>query len=297
MRILISGHAGFVGSHVAEELWSRGHKLYGIDDYSTGKKKNAHPSVIFRKKKKSITDRTYVKLMMEKFKPEVIVHLAAQPSLIESIKNPVKDARVNILGTVVLLSAAKKFGVRNFVFASTCATYGHPDHRITSPYAASKMAAERYIRLQSEQSYAILRFSNVYGPRQVPLGENQLVPRAMRMIYFGDEFYIYGDGEQTRDFIYVKDVASAVALAAEEPFIHDTLEVSYGLSFSVNQVVGTLKKITGYDPPIEHSEAKPHEPRHVEIPNQHTKDILNWHPNYGLDAGLRQTVKWWNNHA
>jgi len=261
MKVLITGIAGFIGSHTADKFLKEGWDVAGIDDYSTGDHRNVPDGVDFYCY--DITEFDVMNRIVPEIDPQVIVHLAAQPSLLESIDYPEFDAMVNIIGTVNLAKISSQLAIPRFVFSSTSAVYSSPDTREDSlelfpnnPYGISKLTAERYLRALLPDQAVILRYANIYGPRQVALGENQLVPRALDHIRRRKPFVINGDGLQTRDFLYVEDVAEANFLAATADLPEDfALNISFGSSYSVLDVVREIAKLTAYTGEIEHGPA------------------------------------------
>ena len=302
-RVLVTGAAGFVGSHVVDLLIEKGYHVVGIDNLSSGKIDNVHPHCEFFE-----ADIRLLRGINLADNFDAIVHLAAQPSLLNSEKWPIKDADVNILGTIMLLEYAKNIGCKKFVFSSTSAVHSVTpswgtimcDENSTPspnrPYGISKLTAETYItHLCGNMDYVLLRFANVYGPRQVPLGENQLIPRALDHIYNNEPFKIYGTGTNTRDFTYVGDVAKAVLKAVEldrMPY-NPVLNISTGVSSSVEDVLGSLKDISDWDGEFDHGSAVLDEPARIIMPNLRAKNILHWRPRTKLLAGLKKTVEWW----
>jgi UDP-glucose 4-epimerase len=224
MRVLLSGGAGFIGSHVAECLLARGHKVAVLDDLSSGKKENVPEKTVFYER----DIREGCAEVFEEFRPEALCHQAAQMDVRRSVREPDFDADVNLLGTIRLLENCVRYGVEKVVFASTGgAVYGeqrefpapedHPLHPV-SPYGVSKLAGEHYLHFyqaQYEVSYVALRYANVYGPRQDPHGEAGVVAILSGNLAADRVSTINGSGEQTRDYVYVEDVARANVLALE----------------------------------------------------------------------------------
>lgn len=297
MKALITGVAGFIGGHTAEKFLKKGWEVAGIDDYSTGDVSNVPKDIDFFCY--DITDHKIMAEIIPEIDPDVIVHLAAQPSLLQSNKYPDYDAMVNIIGTVNLAMIAKSIMIPRFILASTSAVYSSPDTREDTveffpdvPYGISKLTAERYIKALIPDTGVILRYANVYGPRQVALGENQLVPRILDHIYKEKEFVINGDGKQTRDFIFVEDIAEANFLASTMPVGEDfCYNVSSGESVSVNKVVKEVAKLTAFTGKFKHGKAIPGERKHVEMPNDLFKEAYDWKPKTSLHEGLKKTVR------
>ena len=297
MRILVTGGAGFVGSHVVDALLERGHDIYICDDLSSGKLGNINSQAHFECC--DISDPVRFLSLCGQVHFETVCHQAAQPSLLRSVEEPDFDARVNILGTINVILAARRIGAR-VVMASTSAVYDdtllnsrhegdllHP----TRPYGIAKMAAEFYLR-ESGLSYAVLRYGNVYGPRQVKVGENQIVPHALSHIFKNDPFIINGDGEQTRDFVYVGDIARA-NVAALESAESGVFNVGTGRAASVNEVLDYLKALTHFAGDFKHGPPKPNEPRHVTLNSNRAQRVLGWRAETLLEAGLAKTVEWY----
>ena len=297
MKVLITGVAGFIGSHTANKFLKEGHSVAGIDDYSTGTHKNVPKNVDFFCY--DITEYDIMERLILEINPAVIVHLAAQPSLLESVEYPEFDAMTNIIGTVNLAKIARDLAIPKFVFSSTSAVYSSPDTREDSnelypdnPYGISKLTAERYLKALLPDSAIALRYGNVYGPRQIALGENQLVPRALDYIKRRKDFKINGDGKQTRDFVYVKDVANANYLAAMTETIPEdfAFNVSSGKDISVIDVVTEIAKLTAFTGEFEFGPAIKGERLRVTMPNDLAKEQLAWEPQFSLHKGLKKTV-------
>jgi UDP-glucose 4-epimerase len=298
MKILITGGAGFIGSHTAEYLqFTGGHEVAVLDNLSTGRKENLDPQIrLFEGDVENARDFVSLDAV---FRPDVVVHLAAQPAISTSWRNPLSDARVNIIGTLQALNIAKILDVKKFVFASTSAVYREKETVMfeddptgpSSPYGISKLAAEGYVRLFPR--HAILRFGNVYGPRQVPLGENQVIPRMIRHFEKGDKFFIHGDGEQVRDFVFVRDVARAIeaALNTEKS---GTYNIASGTGVSVNTLAKMLEQIYGAEGYLwQHSPTQ--DPRRYAVLGvKNARKDLNWKTKMSLADGLIETIGWWS---
>jgi len=303
MRILITGACGFIGSHVVELLVKSGNHILVVDNFSTGKMENISELIDRYPSKIDVAEGDIVSLpflnrTFADFKPKYVIHLAAQAAITTAWQNPVKDISINAIGTLNVIQACKQTGVDKIIFSSTSAVYKETNAKLketsqvspSSPYGISKLAAEYYLRSMFPAS-TILRFGNVYGERQVPIGENQLIPRMIRHFKYGDIFYINGDGKQERDFVYVGDVAQAVTNALyNKPGIFN---ISSGQSFSVNEIAGMIDEI--YDIPNYKWE-------HTDVNDQRRKvclDIsdaysgLSWKPIINIREGIKKTVDWW----
>jgi UDP-glucose 4-epimerase len=297
-RILVTGSDGFIGRHTCSRLLTAGHDVIGLD-------KNAQDWVgagprVSASCQCDITNHTKLKKIFTSYEPNAVIHLAANSSLQRSIKEPTFDAISNIIGTLNVIEAAKASGCKRIVFASTSAVYGNnsdsPYHERMPrepmcQYGISKSAGEMYIQC-SGLSYAILRYANVYGPGQRPLGENILIARLLAHIFQGEPFNVYGDGEQVRDFIFVRDVADANLYAMESP--RDGIyNIATGMGHSVNHVVSIIRHLTGYKTKIKNTEAKPGELRTVVLlPSMAWRD-LGWKSIVQLVEGLKETIYAW----
>jgi UDP-glucose 4-epimerase len=300
MNILITGGAGFIGSHVADILAAgNNNNIIIIDDLSTGKIENIPPSALFYEK--NITDPS-VEEIFEKEKPEILIHLAAQVSVSSSVKNPFKDMETNIKGTLRLLEASVKHGVKKVVFSSTGgAIYGEHDYfpadenhvlQPLSPYGISKLCAEKYLYSYYKTyglPYTVLRYSNVYGPRQDPFGEAGVIAIFVMKMLNNEQPVINGTGEQTRDFVYVKDVAKANLLALKNDLI-GAVNISTCMEISINETFSILKKVTGSSLPEKHGPALPGEQLRSVLSYEKAKQHISWTPATSFEEGLKETV-------
>ncbi len=303
MRVLLAGGAGFIGSHVAEHLLAHGHEVAVLDDLSTGRRENVSEDVRFYEL--DIRSEQGLAEVFEEFQPETLSHQAAQMDVRRSVREPNFDAAVNVVGTINLLEQCVKHGVRKVVFASTGgAVYGeqrefparedHPQHPV-SPYGVSKLAAERYLYFYEVQyglSYAALRYSNVYGPRQDPHGEAGVVAIFCENLASGQPSRINGTGDQTRDYVYVEDVARANVLALKEEVPSGGYNIGTGTETSVNELYELLQKASGrVDLPPEHGPAKVGEQLRSSVDSSRAAMVLAWKPEVGLEAGLTGTLR------
>jgi UDP-glucose 4-epimerase len=300
MNILLTGGAGFIGSHVADLLINEGHSLTIIDDLSNGKKENIPENTSFYQL--SITDPSIKKIFEDK-KPDIVLHHAAQVSVSSSVKDPFNDMEINIKGTVQLIEASVKHKVKKIIFASTGgAIYGEHDYfpadenhplRPLSPYGIGKLSAEKYLYFYYktyELKYTTLRYSNVYGPRQDPYGEAGVVAIFTSKMLSGEQPVINGTGEQTRDFVFVKDVAGANLMALNSDVIGE-VNISTGKETSVNQLFSMLKSITGSSAPEKHGPPLPGEQLRSVLSWEKAKKDLGWYPKTSLKEGLEETVQ------
>jgi len=300
MKVLVTGGAGFIGSHVVDACLEAGHDVCVVDDLSTGKRANVNPRA--RLYVADIRDREAMDEIFAAERPEAICHLAAKANVRESMVAPILYAEVNILGSLVLLELARTYGTRKVVYASTGgAVYGEPEylpvdeeHPVNplDPYGASKHHVEHYLRIYRAQfgiDYTILRFANVYGPRQDPLGEAGVVAIWSRLMLKGERPVINGTGEQERDFVYVEDTAHANVLALTQGS-GETLNLGTGIGTSINALFEKLKAITGYRGDPEYAPAKKGEVFRIYITGQKARRVLGWEPKVTLEEGLRRTV-------
>ena len=301
MKVLVSGGAGFIGSHVADRLLAAGHEVVILDDLSTGHVE--HLPVKARFYQMDLRSPWLDELFRIE-RPEAVVHQAAQASVRRSVEDPVFDAGVNVLGTAALLQSSTHHGVRRFLFASTGgAIYGDADVLPTpedqpalpvSPYGAAKLAAEVYLRTFHSLHglpYAALRYANVYGPRQDPHGEAGVVAIFTRRLLAGETARITGDGRQTRDFVYVGDVADSNARALTSDAV-GSFNVGTGLETDINTIFQLLKRLTGSNQPEDHGPPMPGEQRRSVVDARKIEKVLDWRPQTSLEAGLDATVRY-----
>jgi UDP-glucose 4-epimerase len=300
MRVLLTGGAGFIGSHVADRFLERGHEVAVVDDLSSGKRENVPDGAVFYE----ADVRSGCAEVFEDFVPEALCHQAAQMDVRRSVREPDFDADVNVLGTIRLLQACVEHGVGKVAFASTGgAVYGeqrafpatedHPQYPV-SPYGVSKLAGERYLNYYHAQyglPYVALRYANVYGPRQDPHGEAGVVAIFCGNLAGGRPSTINGGGQQTRDYVYVGDVARANVLALENEVPSGAYNVGTGVETSVSRLYELLSRSSGTNLPPEHGPAKPGEQLRSSVDPSLAGRAMGWRPEVDLASGLRETLR------
>jgi len=302
MRILVTGGAGFIGSHVADRFVSLGHEVAGRDYRSTGFREFVPSQARFFAA--DITDGPAVDRCLADFRPEIVDHHAAQIDVRKSVSDPVFDARVNILGAIELLTACTRHHVRKVIYASTGgALYGEgrtlpatEDHPVNpeAPYGASKHTVEHYLylwKLLHGLDYTVLRYPNVYGPRQNPHGEAGVNAIFIGLMLRGERPRIFGTGEQVRDYLYVGDVVEAneVALTAGSG---ETVNLGTGVGTSVNQIFRELQGILDFTGEPMYEAARPGEVQRIFLDATRARRVLGWQPRTPFREGLERTVEW-----
>ena len=302
MRILVTGGAGFIGSHVVDRFVGLGHEVAILDNLSTGQREFVNPKARFYEA--DITDAAAVERCVAEWKPVVVDHHAAQIDVRHSVDDPVFDARTNILGGLELLQACRRHGVRKFVYASTGgalygegrqlpATEAHPINP-ESPYGASKHALEHYLYLWKVLhglDYTVLRYPNVFGPRQNPHGEAGVNAIFIGLMLHGTRPRIFGSGEAQRDYVYVEDVVEANVLALERGS-GEMVNIGTGIGTSVNQIFRELKSILGFAEEPLYEAARPGEVQKIYLDASRAKQVLGWTPRTAFRAGLEKTGAW-----
>jgi UDP-glucose 4-epimerase len=302
MRLLVTGGAGFIGSNTVDALIAQGcYEVAVLDDLSAGKRAQINSKSHFYEA--DLRDSPRVQQIIAQEQPEVIIHLAAQMDVRRSVADPAFDAQVNLVGFLNLIEAARRHGLKRVIFSSTGgAIYGEQeqfpcdeDHprRPISPYGVAKFATEAYLFFYKAQyaiNYVALRYANVYGPRQDPHGEAGVVAIFCGRMLEDKPVTIYGDGEQTRDYVYVADVVRA-NLAAVESSVSGAFNIGTGIETSVNQLFRTLANAAGNSLPARYGAARPGEQlRSVISPARAAKE-LNWRPEVSLETGLEKTYR------
>jgi UDP-glucose 4-epimerase len=304
MKTLVTGGAGFIGSNLVDALVARGDDVAVIDDISTGKRENLEGALANGAEliELDVRDAAAVADAVGRVRPEVIFHLAAQIDVRKSVADPANDSRVNVEGTINVLSAARAAGVRRLINTSTGgAIYGEgqiipapEDHPVApeSPYGLSKFCAENYCALFTRLhglSTVSLRYGNVYGPRQDPLGEAGVIAIFCGKLLEGGRPKIFGDGKQTRDYVFVGDVVDANLRAAESD-VTGPFNVGRGVQTSVLDIVEALAAQSNNGFEADHAPARSGEVQHIALDPSHTKAELGWEAQVDLDRGLAQTL-------
>ncbi len=304
MKALVTGGAGFIGSHLVDRLIAEGHEVIVVDDLSCGSKEYLNKSAEFNRI--SITDRKAIRKIIEKERPATVFHLAAQKDLRRSVDDPVSDAETNIIGTLNLLEPIAEIGGVRVVFPSSAAVYPiqtelpiREDSQIApeSPYGISKRSAEMYLAYYSNLypvSCVALRLANVYGPRQCSEGAS-VISLYARALLSGRPVTINGSGEQTRDFIFVDDVVDAMIRMMRVEWCGE-INISTGIETSINAVYGELQKIIGGAPGAERANAKDGEIFRSVLDSSLAAHTLGWRATTTLEIGLAKTVEWMRNN-
>ncbi len=303
MKIIVTGGAGFIGSNLVDALVNANHQVLILDDLSTGLKTNLNSQAKFIQL--DIADDKVSDIFLD-FKADIVYHLAAQKNVRTSLLNPKKDAETNILGSLNILSAAIQSEVKNFVFISTGgAIYGDTeiiptpeDHleQPLSPYGLAKLTFEKYLKLLSgdKMNWQILRLANVYGPRQDPQGEAGVIAIFLDNIVKNLPLKINGDGLQTRDYVYVKDVVSA-AMSVLDKKTNGLYNIATAKEISLLDLVADLKILSAKEIIVEHQPAIIGEIQRSCLTSLKAKEDLSWTAKYDLKTGLKETWDWFIN--
>lgn len=301
MKVLVTGGAGFIGSHLVDRLVQEGHEVIIVDNLATGKRRNINRSARFYK----LDIQSWrLERVFRNERPNVVMHLAAQMDVRKSVEDPMFDAQVNILGTLNVLQQAVRHGVRKVVFSSSGgAIYGEqeifpaPESHVTnplSPYGLSKLCGEQYLSYYQRISglqVVSLRYANVYGPRQDPEGEAGVVAIFIQKLLNNEQAVINGNGRQTRDFVFVEDVVEAnLAIMGQET--QGTYNVGTGVETSINDLFRILVQHTGSACKEVHGPAKKGEQARSVIDSSKLRHELSWEPKTGLSEGLKKTVEY-----
>lgn len=300
MKILLTGGAGFIGSNIADRYIELGHQVVIVDNLITGKKENIHSEAIFYEM--DIRD-DQLSRVFEKEKPQIVNHHAAQMDVRKSVADPIYDADVNVLGGLNVLQNCVRYKVGKFIFASTGgAIYGEQDYfpadeqhplRPLSPYGITKLTTEKYLYFYNQSynlKYTILRYANVYGPRQNPHGEAGVVAIFTERMLQDEQPVINGDGLQTRDYVYVGDVVRANEMVLERGN-NKIYNIGTGQETDVNELFSKISRETGKNVPEKHGPAKPGEQKRSVLSSDFILKELGWKPEIGLAQGIKKTVQ------
>jgi len=303
MNILVTGGAGFVGSHLVDKLLKLKHKVVIIDNLSTGRKKFLNGGDFYKVDIKS----PMVNTIFKKYKFDLVFHLAAQKSVPHSIEDPIFDARDNIIGSLNLLENCQKYNVKKFVFVSSGgAIYDDANEYPTTekteakpltPYAIAKFSIEKYVNFYSKVhgiKYTILRPSNIFGPRQDPYGEAGVIAIFISNLLGKKKCYINGTGKQTRDFVYVKDVVNALIKAMKTN--DKVYNVATAKDVSIVQLYKKIEKLIGTERDFDSKAKVKGEVNKSQLSYQKIKKNLRWKPKYSLEKGIQETIEYFKNN-
>lgn len=303
MRILVTGGAGFIGSHIVDALVDRGHRVTVLDNLSSGQEENLNRRAKFIKG--DITSQKKLESVFKRVQPEAIFHLAAQINVRASVENPLLDAECNIIGSLRLMDMAQKTGVKKFIFSSTggamfgdTANYPATEEEPAtplSPYGLAKASVEDYLRFYHRVynfPYIALRYGNVYGPRQNPHGEAGVIAVFTSAMLEGRNPTINGDGEQTRDYVYVGDVVKANLAALDSERTEGTYHIGTGKETSVNEIFRLINWQFGKTFEATHGEAKAGETKRSALNGSKAERELDWKPEVAIAEGITATATW-----
>lgn len=300
-RVVVTGGAGFIGSHLVDRLLSEGHSVSVVDDLSTGLAANLPAAARFEQI--DICDAQSLERALRSVRPEVVFHLAAQMDVRRSTREPEFDARVNVLGALNVLRCAVGVGARRLVYASTGgAVYGNPSQlpvkeshptRPVSEYGASKLAFEHYLSvygMRGQIEFVALRYPNVFGPRQRIDGEAGVIAIFTRQMLLGETPRIFGDGTKTRDYVFVSDIAEANIRAMAGPS-GIVANLGWGREVSDRQVFDAVAAATGYTRPPVFAPARPGEVERIAVDAGLARETWGWRPTVTLEEGVRRVVE------
>jgi UDP-glucose 4-epimerase len=302
MKFLVTGGAGFIASHIVDKLINEGHQVVVVDDMSTGKESNLNPKA--KLYKMDICDPE-LESVFQAEKPDYANHHAGQISVVRSVREPDFDVKVNILGSLNIIQNSQKYGVKKVIFISSGGTvYGepeylpadenHPTHPLC-PYAIDKLTVEKYLYMYGVVfglNYTVLRYSNVFGPRQDPHGEAGVVAIFTQKMVDGVQPTIFGDGTATRDYIYIDDIVEANMLAFERGD-REIFNISANRETDVNKIFTLLKAEFGFPKDAIHGDKRPGELQRIFLTNHKAKAELGWEPKVSLEEGIKRTVQYY----
>jgi len=303
MKVLVTGGAGFIASHITDALITEEHQVSIVDNLSTGFQTNLNPDANFYQF--DISDTPSLKQVFRQERPEIVSHHAAQIDVRRSVTDPGFDAQVNLIGTLNIMSMCVKFNVRKVIFASTSAVYPEPQylpvdeiHPILpdSPYGLSKYAVEHYLRLYYQNygiEYTIFRYGNVYGPRQDPHGECGVVAIFSEQMLSGIQPTIFGDGSKTRDYIYIDDVVRANLLVLDNLGSGEVFNIGWGEEVMDDEIFDAVRKAVGASIEPRYDKKRPGELDRISLDSSKARRILDWSPSIRLEEGIPITVRYY----
>ena len=302
MNILVTGGAGFIGSNIVDALVEKGHKVAVVDDLSTGKKENLNLNA--QSFNIDLRDKDALDKVFQSGRPKIIYHVAAQIDVRKSAADPAFDASVNIIGSINLFELAVKYNARRIIFSSTGgALYGEPENLPAdehtevaplAPYGVSKYCTEQYLNYFKSMygiERIILRYANVYGPRQDPLGEAGVIAIFTGRILNVENPIIYGDGNQTRDYVYVEDIVKANLLAMDGK--QGIYNIGTGIETSVNELVKMFSNVLNKDIKPVYELPRKGEVQRIALDGTKAKNELGFTPQFSLEEGLKKTIRWY----
>lgn len=301
MKALVTGGAGFIGSNLVDMLIQKNMNVVVVDDLSTGFKRNINP--LAKLYYTSICDRE-LKAVFEKERPDFVFHLAAQTTVTRSIVDAYSDARINVLGSLNVISNCVEFGVKKIIYSSSCALYGTPEylpvdekHPVNplSPYGVSKHTVEHYLVANLHLhglSFIALRYANVYGPRQNPLGEGGVIAIFCGKMLAGEQPTIFGSGDKSRDYVFVNDIVQANILAADSTET-GIFNIGTGIETYDNTIFEMISSEFGYLKGPKYSPERKGEIKRMRLDNTRATQHLGWKPQVGTKEGISQTVMYY----
>ncbi len=301
MKIMVTGGAGFIGSHITDALIAKGHRVVIVDNLVTGSERNLNPEATFYKVGIESADLENV---FAKEHPDMVTHQAAHTVVTESVRNPVYDAMVNILGSINVLDNCLKFGVKKVVYASSCALYGNPQYLpldekhpvgATAPYGISKHTVEHYLQVYNflyGLKYTALRYANVYGPRQNPYGEAGVVAIFAKKMLAGEEPTIFGSGDKTRAYVYVGDIVKANLLALDSD-CQGIYNIGTRQETSDQEIFDTMREEFHYTGLARYDNERPGEIKHMCMDCTLARAELGWRPEVALRDGIKKAAEFY----
>ena len=300
-KVLVTGGAGFIGSNLVDALLAEGNTVVVVDNLSTGKVENVNPQA--KLIQADISDVEKLQNIFREEKPQSVFHLAAQIDINKSTRDPIWDAEQNILGSINLLENCRDFSVKKIIFSSSAGVYGDSENvptleddllRPPSPYGIGKLSVEHYLEYYFKTynlSYVTLRYANVYGPRQISNGEGAVVAIFCDLLAKGQRPRIDGDGEQTRDYVYVADIVNANILAWRSDKV-GIYNIGTGIETSVNKLAQIIKETLASDIDFEKGPARKVDQRRSALGASRAKADLNWQAQVTLEEGIKKTIEW-----